>query len=571
MVTRLLTSLALATFALTILAWPLSRPGLTYSQTRGRLTTNIAITDGSLIAATQTLPPRGVIDRDQFHLSFARTVPPASLRPRFVRTPSSTTLTIPLIWPLAISGATAAVLIAWPWHRLRRRRRRGLCLHCGYQRSPGDAPCPECGRTPADGAHRPPSLIASRISDAGPLLFLMLLLLSGGAWFTHHREQRSIAVQRAHAADFSWYLKVCQPRLTGAVAVARPGDLPGVVARSKPGTIIVLLPGQHTLPTSTNARLNDVWLLGSGRDTTTLSLQVESARALRIENLTINCQDDPFFSVRENGSLFLRNCRIHNFNSGSGGSNAIYASDSALLVDACEFDGSDGRSAGRVFGNAFDLRGTTFLFVRDTTFNNLQEIVRNTVGVLDHVQVTNTDPRMFFPPRSSEILMRDVSIPRGASGALGGTPFTQALDDPAALTILASNDPSTRAAFTDPISRALADALRLDRDPGLWPRLLLHPSPEIRSLAATKAALLPLQSSSMTLDAALAQLAKPALTKEVVLTILASGPLAREQLQSRATGEHPQEQARAAALLQLMDAQPGIPELLQAEPLRPTP
>lgn len=50
------------------------------------------------------------------------------------------------LWLLAAVSAVPGLLIALRWRRRRRRIKRGLCVHCGYDVSKAMLVCPECGR-----------------------------------------------------------------------------------------------------------------------------------------------------------------------------------------------------------------------------------------------------------------------------------------------------------------------------------------------------------------------------------------------------------------------------------------
>jgi tRNA(Ile2) C34 agmatinyltransferase TiaS len=62
-----------------------------------------------------------------------------------------------LLWCLGVTGALVIIaFLVMPWVRRHLRRRRGLCVTCGYDLSTtGDASqrrCPECGAIPGYGA-----------------------------------------------------------------------------------------------------------------------------------------------------------------------------------------------------------------------------------------------------------------------------------------------------------------------------------------------------------------------------------------------------------------------------------
>ncbi len=54
-------------------------------------------------------------------------------------------------WPLVLATGGGGWLIGRHARALRRRRRRGLCVACGYDIRATPERCPECGREPLDG------------------------------------------------------------------------------------------------------------------------------------------------------------------------------------------------------------------------------------------------------------------------------------------------------------------------------------------------------------------------------------------------------------------------------------
>ncbi len=57
------------------------------------------------------------------------------------------------LWALAVPLALPGGLWAWHRRRLRRQRRAGLCLNCGYDLRATPDRCPECG-TPVPAGHK---------------------------------------------------------------------------------------------------------------------------------------------------------------------------------------------------------------------------------------------------------------------------------------------------------------------------------------------------------------------------------------------------------------------------------
>ena len=307
----------------------------------------------------------------------------------------------------------------------------------------------------------------------------------------------------------------CQPRLDGRVAYAEPGNgrnsLDEVLARMGPGATIVLLPGRHDLhPQRTNrAGITDVWLVGSGADTTVLAMEVEGAVRLRIDNVAIDCQNTPAIDLRESGSVMLRGCKFYNYNSGAGGSEAIYAQSSVLLIESCEFEGKSGRAGPSRRGNALDLRVDCCAFIRGTHFVDNEEIVRDLNGAIDGCVVASSgkgqgDSR-FWAAQRGPVFERgtDYQVPL-ESPPPASKPFVEALDDLGPLQRLAAGEGLK--AWTDPVARAEARKIRIDKDPELWVRLLMSSSPEVRAIASGQVKLpelslpIPLDQALMGLD-----------------------------------------------------------------------
>ena len=123
-------------------------------------------------------------------------------------------------------------------------------------------------------------------------------------------------------------------------------------------------------------------------------------------------------------------------------------------------------------------------------------------------------------------------------------------------------------AWTDPLVRGAAEKLRIWKDPDVWRRLMLSPSPEVRAIARGRAPLAPTE-GLMSLDEAMAMLDQQKLPANVSLSILSAGEDGREKLRSLSESSAGRVHDNAAALLRLMDVQPPLPDLVQAEAARP--
>jgi hypothetical protein len=212
-------------------------------------------------------------------------------------------------------------------------------------------------------------------------------------------------------------------------------------------------------------------------------MKLMRATRVRIEAVKIRCNDDECIDLRSGGSVHLRNCTIYEYNSGAGGSNAIRGSDAVLFVEGCVFEGMSGRAAGHQSGgDAFDLRGTNFLFVKDTTFIDNDEVARVTFpAVFDGCVSKGSTPweSGILPYAAGMLFVRNnkikVSKPewaRESAHFTGDAAFVRAL--------LGEGKP------LEGLSRDLAEAIRATRNLPYWIGLLRHADAEIRKKAARR-------------------------------------------------------------------------------------
>jgi hypothetical protein len=336
------------------------------------------------------------------------------------------------------------------------------------------------------------------------------------------------------------------------------------------GTTIVLLPGRHQLGedrnASSSASLDNVWLLGCGRDVTTLSAHLGKAIASRIEGVSLDCEDAPFALLIDGGSLHVRDCRVSGYNSGAGGSNAVFGVGTVLLVESCEFEGKSGRAGATMRGNAFDLRGDNHIFLRNTRFTDNQEIFRSADGVLDGCTIVSDQPDQASPPSGSALFVRNSTF-TGSRAATGSRiAFTEALDDPGILDLLASGA-SPRRAFVDPTAQEAARALGAGNQ-AFWQRLLIHPDAHVRAIAHSASHLPAASPPAMTLDTALTKLDQAIIPAEAVLAILAASDAAQVRLAQLAREGSAWQTGNAQALLQLMTLQPSFSAMIRSEAAR---
>lgn len=275
------------------------------------------------------------------------------------------------------------------------------------------------------------------------------------------------------------------PRLSGRVIRVGGGGLYAGLEQAIPhlqaGDLVRLATGIHVLKLDENKGKtlpSDLAIVGAGPESTTLRLSLKHAERLRIEALQIDCADDPFLALHWGGSAQLRGCRVFNYNSGAGGSNAIFGGDTALLIEGCTFEGMSGRNKGRSGGTAFDLRGRNVLYVRDSRFVDNQEIVRAGFPCTFDRCVSEGSSRQ-FPEISGRALTRKSEL-RFVSLELA-TEFSHATDDLDVVRFLLGEQ-----ANIDEATRALASRLGLHRKLPYWIGLLRHGDARIRNQAAQR-------------------------------------------------------------------------------------
>jgi hypothetical protein len=586
MIRRAIVTAALTIACLAILAWPLSRVGVSFKHDGPGLTRTVSLSDGAVWYTSDTLPSPKPLERERYRLSFGGQPIIQSLivRTGAVTGPmvtgavaAPTTAVLRLVWILAGAVGLLLLLTLLAFLRRRSRRERGRCLACGYQRAIGVAPCSECGATPREADERTRAHPGRLVRDSGLVLFAALLALSCRTWAFAASDRRAERAHRASAFDYSWYLGTCQPHLDGSVVVAQPGAGPdsllNTAQRAGAGATIVLLPGKHDLGDAGRGRmpalggLKDVWLVGSGAAQTELSMGLTSCQRVRIEGVTIVCHDEPAIDLRDGGSLYLRGCRISGYNSGAGGEEAIFGAQTALLIEGCEFEGKTGRGSNSRRGCAFDLRGENRVYLRDDRFIDNNEVFRDASGVMDRCTASTDQPQFFHTPGGPDLWLRSTSFPSSRlSPGVAGTGFKEAIDDLDPLQRLAAG--KGPGAWTDPNARAVAETLDLGE--GLWARLLMHPSKEVRELAASRLKL-STPAPPAALERALGQLDQTVLPADVSLSILGAGEGARAGLEQAAASGPEQARANAKALLRLLEVQPPLPDLWRHEQLRPPP
>lgn len=227
----------------------------------------------------------------------------------------------------------------------------------------------------------------------------------------------------------------------------------------------------------------DIAIIGEGRDATEIKMgrsgQIANAIRWRISNATIDCGDNEVVYLRSGGSFEFRNCKIYNYNSGAGGSNAIGGSNSALVVEDSEMEGDSGRSSGRGGGDAFDLRGSSLLYVRKAHFEENDEVIRATFPcVFDRCTAKGTgrNSNQLSPYSSGTVLLKENQIPlRQGNNVIE---FKYDVDAPSFVDLALGKREKL-----DARSEQIVNTLQLKRHPAYWIGLMRHSDPEVRALA----------------------------------------------------------------------------------------
>jgi hypothetical protein len=285
--------------------------------------------------------------------------------------------------------------------------------------------------------------------------------------------------------DYSMYVAGTAPRLTGRIVRIGPNrafeDFASALPSLQAGDLVILDAGEYEIgrDRSNPALPSDIAILGQGPEATTLRTgQVQSATRMRLANLAIDCNNSPFIDLdRNNGRAQIVDCRIYNYNSGAGGSNAIYGTDSVLLIERCLFEGLSGRSyrPGSGGGNAFDLRGENALFVRQSQFVDNAEICRSSRNFVFDACISSGDSRGYGGV-SGEAYVRDNRV---MTYSLKATNFTYALDDIEVVRF--ASDPSVGG--IDETTMANIERLQLSRRLPYWIPLVRHDDPAVREIA----------------------------------------------------------------------------------------
>lgn len=277
------------------------------------------------------------------------------------------------------------------------------------------------------------------------------------------------------------------PRLTGNTIDVGQGEkistLGEALALAKPGDCIRLGSGTFAIGDRTPLFRRggdvptDISIVGKGRDETELKFgrrgQIETAVRWRISNVSIDCGDSEVADLRSGGSIEFLNCLIFNYNSGAGGSNAIGGSNVTIVIENSEMEGDTGRSSGRGGGNAFDLRGSNFLYARRVRFVKNSEIIRAYFPCVFDGCTAEAAGRA-NNILSGEAWIRDSQIPVREAGL----EFQHDADDLKFVNLALGNRDKL-----DARSEKIVETLQLKRHPAYWIGLLRHSNKQIRELA----------------------------------------------------------------------------------------
>jgi len=274
------------------------------------------------------------------------------------------------------------------------------------------------------------------------------------------------------------------PRLDGAVRKVGKGDrgpsLAEVLRAMKPGDTVLLEEGEYTWEGAPGT-LKDIAIIGRGAGQTTLhNCFVSDCQRVRFEALTINCDNSDWCSLQR-GSVHVRDCHVFNYNSGSGGGNAMFAVNSLVLVEGCTFEGLSGKASRYGGGGvAFDFRTFNVLHVRNTKFENNASVVRADFPCT--FDGCRGQVRHGLPVNGGPVWLRKNGLacdPRAAQE------FVHATDDRAFIEYLLGERKELDAA-----ARRVAEDCALARHLPYWIRLMSHRNAGIRSRAGARFAAL---------------------------------------------------------------------------------
>lgn len=364
------------------------------------------------------------------------------------------------------------------------------------------------------------------------------------------------------------------PRLSGRVIKVGPDadckTLEDAHGRLKAGDLMVLSEGDHQFHwpmkiavRSEGEEPRDLAIVGQGPKKTQLRIQLPACRRLRIEGVTIDCQNNEFVYMRGGGSIHLKNCTITNYNSGAGGSNAIYGVETVMLIEDCIFEGGPGRASGHSGGDAFDLRGDNLLFVRATRFEGNDEVLRAGFPcTFDACESTEGDRESgIILYDGGRVYARKNKLKSRDSGKFAGFEF--ATDDQEFISFAMGERTKV-----DDRTRRLAEGLQIERNLPFWIGLLRHPQASIRRKAAGRVESLtgktletarePKAIDEKGLDEAIRRLDDDRVETrdQAEASLVGAGEKARPAVEAISRTGTAEQKARAARILAALDAGP---------------
>ncbi|MBK8099797.1 MAG: hypothetical protein IPK26_22055 [Planctomycetes bacterium] len=303
--------------------------------------------------------------------------------------------------------------------------------------------------------------------------------IAAGIESFQHRVLKGLIDPLVIATDITRFAHDTAPRLLGNVVRVGPQGDAATLAEAldmlQPGDLVLLGEGTHELKVPRQRLLADVAFVGAGK-TTVLTGELEQASRVRFENLAIDCRDRPFLNLYAGGAVHLRRCFVANYNSGAGGSNAIYGVEVAMLIEDCEFEGKSGRAKDSSHGDALDLRGEFVVALRRTRFIDNDEVVRATgLTVVDQCTAEGHRGHGVLPYAAGQTFARSCDLPFH-SPPIELPCASDDLDFVRCALGVAKNTPPAIAAAV-----AASDATHNLR---YWIALRRHPDPGIGALAA---------------------------------------------------------------------------------------
>lgn len=237
--------------------------------------------------------------------------------------------------------------------------------------------------------------------------------------------------------NYVFFNNAVAPRLSGReVMVGSDSNLVDTLAQCSSGDTILLPAGETKIGRRrfNNRKLQDIEIRGHANGSILtnedrLSFRGQDAlKRVRFANVDFDCKDSDI-DLGRNASVNFVNCKFTNYNSGAGGSNALFGVNLTLLIEGCVFDGLRGRAMDIGGANAFDFRGNDYVYLRNTKFLNNDEIARS-VDVVIADRCHAGSPARLLHARNS--ISADIAIVRKSNLPVRSSmEFKHSIDDPA--------------------------------------------------------------------------------------------------------------------------------------------